>query len=52
MKNILKNLFKKKDDVEQSVAPISTTPSNDPKKKSNFFDIFWFLKANVSVLTQ
>ena len=39
MKNILKNLFKKKDDVEQSVAPISTTPSNDPKKKSNFFDI-------------
>ncbi len=38
MKNIFKNLFKKKDKVDNSSQPISTTPSNDPKKKSNFID--------------
>ena len=38
MKNIFKDLFKKKVDTDESTAPISTTPSNDPKKKSNFID--------------
>ena len=40
MKNIFKDLFKKKDKdkVDNSSQPISTTPSNDPKKKSNFLD--------------
>ena len=38
MKNIFKDLFKKKDKVDDSSQPISTTPSNDPKKKSNFLD--------------
>ena len=38
MKNIFKNLFKKKDKGDNSSQPISTTPSNDPKKKSNFLD--------------
>ena len=32
MKNIFKDLFKKKVDTDESTAPISTTPSNDPKK--------------------
>mgnify|MGYP005671892119 FL=1 len=38
MKNIFKDLFKKKDKVDNSSQPISTTPSNDSKKKSNFLD--------------
>ena len=38
MKNIFNDLFKKKNKVDNSLEPISTTPSNDPKKKTNFFD--------------
>ena len=38
MKNIFNDLFKKKNKVDKSLEPISTTPSNDPKKKTNFFD--------------
>ena len=36
MKNIFKDLFKKKDKVDNSTQPISTTPSNDPKKNQIF----------------
>ena len=38
MKNIFNDLFKKKNKVDKSLEPISTTPSNNPKKKTNFFD--------------
>ena len=38
MKNIFNDLFKKKNKVDKSLEPISMTPSNDPKKKTNFFD--------------
>ena len=36
MKNIFNDLFKKKNKVDNSLEPISTTPSNNPKKKKIF----------------